>query len=97
MGYGLFNALRLGQARSDNDGDCTHPVCRCNRTVGERWETIIAPVIQWPGHMADGGFPKRAGFAGVAGNEPKKLKKDIALAGLFDRLRARFQTDGGTV
>jgi len=28
---------------------------------------------------------------------PKKLKKDIALAGVFDRLRPRFQTEGGTV
>jgi hypothetical protein len=36
-------------------------------------------------------------FGRVMGNEPKNLKKDIALAGLFDRLRARFRTEGGTV
>jgi hypothetical protein len=29
--------------------------------------------------------------------EPKNLKKDIALAGVFDKLRARFQTEGGEI
>jgi len=33
----------------------------------------------------------------AVGIEPKNFKKDIALAGVFDRLRARFQTEGGGI
>jgi hypothetical protein len=29
--------------------------------------------------------------------EPKNLKKDIALAGVFDTLHPRFQTEGGEI
>jgi hypothetical protein len=47
-----------------------------------------------PSHLF---FVKKAPFGRVMRMEPKKHKKDIALAGLFDRLRARFQTEGGTV
>jgi hypothetical protein len=52
-----------------------------------------------PAWSREGGrfLQQRTPFRREIGNEPKNLKKDIALAGLFDRLRARFQTDGGTV
>jgi hypothetical protein len=42
-------------------------------------------------------YCKSLQLSGGAGFNQKEIKKGIALDGVFDKLRARFQTEGGTV